>query len=170
MCRIIRGVYYNTEVEKKDEDEISTLDERTSRTMTGKRWKDKGRIMVVNNSCDYCQYLIDSEHRASRDKEMSNVHHLFLAPRPAAQPLCRHSKHCFASLGEDSSRVSDRSFRIKWWTVPLAVASRWFGLFGVPGRVTQNSGPPAREAESLSFLCLHAIFERSLIQSTVLCS
>jgi hypothetical protein len=36
---------------------------------------------MVNNGNDYCQYLIDKEHRGSHDEEMSNIHHLY---RPAA--------------------------------------------------------------------------------------
>src|SRR2546421_12923663 len=77
---------------------------------------------------DYCQYLIDKEHRDSCDEEMSNIHHLFISPRPAAQPLCRHSKRCFASLGEDSSTFQVCLFRIKWLSVRLVVASRRCGL------------------------------------------
>jgi hypothetical protein len=88
---------------------------------------------MVDNGNDYCQYLIDKEHRGSRDEEMSHIHHFFIAPRPAAQPLCRHSKRCFASLGEDSSTFPVCLFRIKWLSVRLVVASRRCGLFECRG-------------------------------------
>src|ERR1700733_12948660 len=71
--------------------------------------------------------LLTKNTAASRDEEMSHIHHLFIAPRPAAQPLCRHSKRCFASLGEASStfqvfvRFEPSCCRFVWWSLLVGV-------------------------------------------------
>lgn len=95
---------------------------------------------MVDNGNNYCQHLIDKEHRGSHDEEKTfNIHHLFYGPAACHAATLSTFETLFCVTRGRVVGVSGRSFRTKWFDgLSGGRFFDGFGLFGLPRRVTQK--------------------------------